>query len=384
MYCVKCKKELPDGAVFCPWCGRRQIPLRARRRRTSGSGSISKLSGRRSKPYLARLNGMTVGTFATVREAELALSRLADRTVTDRFNWTFAQVYDAWRPEHALLLDARSQARGTGTTGMESYSTAYTYCAALYYRPFRQLRRADLQSVLTEIHNRGLSSATAAKVKQLFSQLYKWAIADGIVPANLADSLIIRPDVKKPPEVFTKEEIRSIQKSGHPAAAVALVLLATGCRINELFRARTEDCTDDYFISGSKSRAGVRRTIPVSPIGLSAYRNMLQKARELGAPLLIDGYDGNKRPENYRKRDYYPMLESLGIPKTKTPHKTRHAYTTAAVASGVRPEALTEILGHSSYSTTIDIYTHQSSDQLLREAQKVNLTGSPAPNTPPD
>ena len=33
MFCVKCKKELPDGAVFCPWCGRRQIPVRARRRR---------------------------------------------------------------------------------------------------------------------------------------------------------------------------------------------------------------------------------------------------------------------------------------------------------------------------------------------------------------
>jgi len=301
------------------------------------------------------------------------LSRLAGQDLTDRFNWTFSQVYDAWRPEHTLLLESRSQARGTGTTGMDSYATAYTYCKHLYNKTFRNLKRTDLQAVLLEIHERGLSESTAAKVKQLFSQLYKWAIVDGIVSTNLAESLVVRPDKKKKPQVFTPADIKAIQECDHIARPVALILLGTGCRINELFSARTEDCTDDYFISGSKSDAGVRRVIPVSPIGLVAYREMLSAAKEKNAPLLIDGYAGQKRAENYRNRDYYPMLDALGISRALTPHKARHAYATAAVASGVRPEALKEILGHSSYTTTVDVYAHQSSALLLQEAMKVKL-----------
>lgn len=373
MFCLKCKKEIPDDAPYCCWCGRRQVPARTRKRRTSGSGNISKMSGHRSRPYLARMNGICIGTFATVREAELALAHLAGKDLTDRFNWTFSQVYDAWMPEHKLLLETRSQARGTGTTGMEGYATAYTYCKALYNKTFRNLKRADLQHVLLEIHDRGLSESTAAKVKQLFSQLYKWTIVDGIVSSNLAETLVICPDKKKKPQVFTPADIKAIQDCDHIAKPVALILLGTGCRINELFSARTEDCTPDYFIAGSKTESGVRRIIPVSPIGLDAYRQMLANAKANDGPLLIDGYAGQKRAENYRKRDYYPMLDSLGLSRALTPHKARHAYATAAVASGVRPEALKEILGHSSYTTTIDVYAHQSSATLLQEAMKVRL-----------
>lgn len=369
--CRRCGAEI--STPYCPYCGRKQTQERKRRRRTSGSGSISKLSGRRAKPYLARLNGVTIGTFATVREAERALSRLVDVDVTDKYNWTFAQVYEAWRPEHAATLENRAAMKGTHTTGMLNYATSYSHCAPLHDKAMRQIRKTDLQAILTGMSEKGLSHSTISKVRQLMSQLYQWAIAEHICMANLATSLNVAPPVKAETPVFTPEEIRAIAECGMPAAKIALILLSTGCRIGELFQARTEDCTEDYFISGSKTAAGTRRIIPVSPLGLNAYRSILHEAQEQNARLLIEGYEGNHDSSNWRKREYYPMLDALGISREKTPHKTRHTYATAAVASGVRPEDLTQILGHASYSTTIDIYTHQNADKLVSAASGIDL-----------
>lgn len=71
MECIRCKRELPDGALFCPWCGKRQTgaappPQRKRRRRPKGSGSVYKLGGTRAKPYVAMTGKREVlGTYET-------------------------------------------------------------------------------------------------------------------------------------------------------------------------------------------------------------------------------------------------------------------------------------------------------------------------------
>ena len=56
---------------------------------------------------------------------------------------------------------------------------------------FRSLRRNDLQKVVDDIRESGKSAAVAEKVKQLYGQLYKWAIAEHIVLTNLAPSVVI-------------------------------------------------------------------------------------------------------------------------------------------------------------------------------------------------
>ena len=43
-------------------------------------------------------------------------------------------------------------------------------------------------------------------------------------------------------------------------------------------------------------------------------------------------------------------------------HKLRHAYSTKLIANGVAPKDVQELLGHSDLSTTMNIYTHGSSE----------------------
>ena len=83
--------------------------------------------------------------------------------------------------------------------------------------------------------------------------------------------------------------------------------------------------------------------------------------------LLLSGYEGQKIPANFRRRDYYPMLDRLGI-KRKTPHATRHTYATRAVKEGLPPEFLQKIIGHADYSTTANIYTHLKSEMMKKSS----------------
>lgn len=52
------------------------------------------------------------------------------------------------------------------------------------------------------------------------------------------------------------------------------------------------------------------------------------------------------------------------------PHMTRHTYTTLAYSAGVDVKAVSEMLGHSSTSVTLDTYTHLTDDKK-REQEEI-------------
>ena len=81
MECVKCKKEIEDDSVFCRFCGKKQISERKHKKRANGTGNVTKLSGKRAKPWIARKNGVYIGSYATRGEAQKALDRLTDADV---------------------------------------------------------------------------------------------------------------------------------------------------------------------------------------------------------------------------------------------------------------------------------------------------------------
>lgn len=364
MECIKCKKSIPEDALFCPYCGKKQAAARKKKKkRANGMGTVIKKAGGRSKPWEAQKGGVYIGCYETKFEAEQALAALVDVRMSETFNMTFQQVYEKWKPEHERTVTDK---------GMEGYRIAYGHCSTLYNRVFRKLRASDFQSVIIDMEQNNFSKSSCEKVMQLFGQLSKWAIREEICHTNYAQFVTVTAQQKSAKAPFTSEQIKSIQKSISPAADIALVLLATGCRPNELFIATIENCYDDYFISGSKTKAGRNRVIPVGEIGKRSYNKLIESAKLNKGILLIDGYSGNKIYKNFAKRDWKDLMTECGI-QNMTPYACRHTYTTLAVQSGVRPEILQKILGHADYSTTIDVYTHLGVSDILEEIKKITV-----------
>lgn len=332
-------------------------------KRANGTGTVYKMAGKRAKPWAAQKSGVWVGAYPTREAATKALERLTDREITDEYNLTFRQIYERWQPEHS---------RKTGSSGMAGYAAAYKHCSSLYDQPFRKLRTEDFQAIITAQEEAGKSKSACEKLVQLFGQLSKWAIREGIATTNYAQFVTVLARQKSHKTPFTEEQIQAIQSSELPAAQIVLILIGTGCRPNELFNVAVDNCAPDYFISGSKTEAGRNRIIPVCPVGQEAYTQLFRRAKEQGTRLLIDAYRGNKTAANFAKRDFKALMDEIGA-VDMTPYNCRHTFSTLAVRAGMKPELLQKIMGHADYSTTIGVYTHLDKDDIVAAAKSITV-----------
>lgn len=351
MECINCKKEIPAGSVFCCWCGKKQgaAPKKALKR-ANGTGTVYKLQGRRTRPWVAAKGKTIIGYFDKKTAALEALARLQGRSIDEIYNWTFKQVYEAWKDEHF---------REIGVKGAESYERAYDVFEPLHDRKFRELRTADYQAIMDKYRDK--SHSLLSKFKQLTTQMSQWGIRQELITTNFASFIKLPENVKKEKEIFSKEDIQKLEADGSQAAKLTLMMVYTGMRIGELFRLRTENVHETYVIGGEKTEAGRNRIIPIRSEGRKYFAEFKQRAKD---DLLISGYSGQKVIANFRNRDFYPLLERLGISK-KTPHATRHTFASWAVANNIKPELLQKMLGHADYSTTANIYEHFDIDQLV-------------------
>lgn len=355
MKCRKCHGEIPDGSKFCMLCGKKQVdePRKALRR-PNGTGTVYKLSGRRSRPWVAAKATTIIGYYETKTAALEALGRLAGKDITERYNMTFAEVFAAWKQEHY---------RDLSKSGKESYDHAYDLFASLHNKKFRSLKTADFQAVIDQHFHK--SHSMTSKLKQLITQMSKWAMREEIVTTNLAAFVKLPENVKKEKEIFTDIDIRKLEDDGSETAKIILMLIYTGMRIGELFSLPLKDYHGSYVIGGEKTEAGRNRVIPIRPEGRGYFAYFAEQAT---GPLLLSGYIGQHVLNNFRKRDYYSLLDKLEIPR-KTPHATRHTYASRARRDGMAPEVLQKILGHANYTTTANIYVHTDIEELVRAVE---------------
>lgn len=361
MKCInkKCSAELANGSIYCHICGKRQEPEpRKHIKRANGTGTVYKLSGRRRRPWVAARSGIILNYYETKTEAQNALNESVKRPISERYNYTLAEVYELWSKEH--FRDIRSK------DGVQLYKTAYNHFKVLHDTKFRDIHLEHYQKIIDDMTSNGKLYSAAQKLKVFVNQICKWAMREDIIQKNYAEFLKIPKKEKKEREIFTKADRDKLWKSNNDAAKIILMLIYTGMRIGELFHLPKENVHDQYCIGGSKTEAGKNRVIPIPP----EVKKYFDYFKSRSSKILIDGYAGNKFIDDFRRRDYYDVLKKLGISK-KPPHSTRHTYASMAREIGMRPEVLQKILGHAKYSTTADIYVHTDVDALVAAAEKI-------------
>jgi site-specific recombinase, phage integrase family len=105
------------------------------------------------------------------------------------------------------------------------------------------------------------------------------------------------------------------------------------------------------IISTPKTKSS-HRTIPLG----KELVNMMKKFKINDENYLLSGKEKYIEPCTYR-RYYYKILECLKISKLKF-HSLRHTFSTKSIELGVDYKTVSEILGHSSINTTLNLYVH--------------------------
>lgn len=371
MQCMRCRRVIPDDAVFCCYCGVRQsgapAAQRRRRRRPRGTGSVWKDARNKSRPFVAvAADGTRIGTFATSGEAVKALDDVnASKISPERQTYTLADVYDRWSELHYPKITVKAQ---------QSYANVYRKAAALHDRRIAELKTEDYQRVLSQMMAAGASRSLCEKERQLFSQLCQYAINQDIIHTNYSTALVL-PDASAPKtRVLSADEVQAIRNAADDArlgetARIALTLIYTGMRLNELLTARRENVHADegYLIGGEKTEAGRDRVIPLHP-DIMPY--ILQWLDGNDAPYLIPSKYGLPRDHNNVRKSFNSLMRKLGI-EGVTPHTCRHTAATKFAATGLPPEVTKQILGHADITTTLNIYTHPNIQYLIENARRV-------------
>lgn len=282
----------------------------------------------------------------------------------DFMNYTLKQVYDLWADEHFVQI---------GEKGIESYHTAWNRLQVIKDMKMTSIKTRHYQQIVTAAIKEGLSRSSLEKIKQLASQLSKFAMRNDMIDKNYGALITLPRAVKSSRDRFTDKELEILwQNKSDPTVQIMLVLAYTGLRINELFTLKKANVhlEDDipFFVCGSKTDAGRDRTVIISDLIL----DLVKSAYTNDGDYLFSNQAGNSiDPCCWRRRKYYPTLERLGIQKREV-HCLRHTFASMMVKSGADLKSIAQMMGHSRFTTTLEIYTHADIPQLADAIQKLS------------
>lgn len=83
-----------------------------------------------------------------------------------------------------------------------------------------------------------------------------------------------------------------------------------------------------------------------------------------------DGQPAHER--NILKRHYRPVLKAAELSPTLRLYDLRHTHATFLLIAGVHPKIVSERLGHSSISMTLDTYSHVLPTMQKESAAKLD------------
>lgn len=278
---------------------------------------------------------------------------------------------------------------------------------AIGKRPLSRVAPQDLQALYTRKLEQGLSPQTVGHIHRVIHRVLQDALRWGLVARNVCDAVKPPRAPRREMSALTPEEARRLlaYATGDSLEALYVLALTTGMRQGELlalkwqdFDAETERLTVQrsvIYISGQgsiesepKSNHG-RRNILLTPLAVAALKGhrALQAEERIRAIawedndlIFCNAVGRHIQASNLMRRSYRPLLEKSGLPRIRF-HDLRHTAATLLLLQGVHVKVVSEMLGHSSVSLTLDVYSHVLPSMQSDAAAKMEAlfsTGSEA------
>ena len=358
--CKKCAAPLPEGAAFCPACGRAVTRKQKTKQRGNGQGCVYALPSGKFKAVVIlgyytddkgkRRRRTRSQVFTRKTDAINALPKLLqDPRKEAKRSTTFKELYDAWEPTHRA---------GADTMGC--------YHAAIkHFEPVWGLRMADvdIDDLQECLDTCGRGKRTQENMKALAGLMYKYGIPRKVVPdnLNLGPFLVVGGDKAAHRISFTDDQIKAIKKQigRAPGAEQVYMLIYLGYRPSEFLDLQVEDYDQKQqcIVAGAKTDAGKGRTVTISP---KIRKYVQQAAKGATGPLIRDPDGGPYKLKDWTESVFYPVLEAAGIANPMvtvgggaqrhkyTPHSCRHTFSTLMKRVDGSEKDKLELIGHAS------------------------------------
>jgi len=336
---------------------------------------------RRRRPVYGRTRSEVAEKLAALRRSqERGLDLLAPpRTVT------------AWLDEWLAELKPHDAVRPTTLARYRSVVDTHLK-PGLGRRRLDQLAPRDVQRLLADLSTR-VAPGTVAKIHAVLRVALSDAERMDLVERNVAKAV-------RPPSVPQVERrVLSVQEAQHLLRLVEgdrleaffVVALTLGLRRGEVLGLKWSDVdavTRSLRVARALQRSGgelrvvepktarSRRLLPLPAMTLSALER--QRAHQAVDQLktgpgwqdldfvFTTGIGTPLEPRNVNRR-FYELRAQAGLDWLRL-HDLRHGCATFLLAHGVEPRTVMEVLGHSTYRLTMDLYGHALPERMRSAA----------------
>lgn len=328
----------------------------------NGYGSVTKLSGKRRKPYIARVTtGMefdekkqdyvqkrfTIGYFEKRSEALEALAKYANNpySVLDA-SMTLRQLWD-------MIKDSVNATENR----KKVYCTTFDkYMSGLADMSVKEIKTKHLQQAIDDCPY-GYSTKTNMRV--VMNHLFRYACQNDLVEKNYVDFIQFEQEKTiLDREIYTDEQVCKLwDHSDIEEYALTLIFLHQGMRLKE-FRDLTKQDVDlvNRTITIQKAKNTYsERTIPIHDKVYDLIKRMHEAPGDQMTTMDKSKY------ERFTK-------QALG----HRAYDVRHTFATKCHALGIKELIIQRLMGHKPDTLLADVYTHLTIEELSEAINMVS------------
>lgn len=309
----------------------------------------------------------------TKGEAAEKLRQLQSRADAGQLPDADSMTLETWL-RRWLALIAKSVEPGT--------LKPYTRHVELHIAPrigghkIQRLKPVDIESFFARLTHDGVSAAMVRKIATTLTVALNHAVRSRLIPSNPTRG-VRRPKATKPNIAhYTPEQAAKLVEAcrGERMGPLFVLLLDSAARPGEALALAwpdidfdrssisiTKSLEDSGRVKATKTKKSVRRIdlTPATMAALHGHRKaMLAEGRDVRrGPVWVTTRGARVLPGDLSREHLAPILERAGLPSI-TAYGLRHTCATMLLAANVNPKIVSERLGHSSITLTMDTYSH--------------------------
>lgn len=328
----------------------------------NGYGSVTKLSGRRRRPFMIK---KTIGyddrghpiidIIGYAKTREEGLNVLAkyndDPDKFDRSMMTTKNVIKGFKTTKKYITYAESTKL--------SYETYFKKLEPFHNVPYRDIKGGDMQ-IMVDAEN---TYSSQGSLRNIFKALDLYAMSFDIIDKMYSDTIDVDETVVETTGTpFTEGEIETLWKNQDKNyVGYILIMLYSGFRIGALLQMKLSkvNLEELTFQGGVKSNAGRNRIVPIHSKISSLVEQYVKEAP--GEYLFYDRKYKKLSPNQFRTR-FYNTMDDLKM--NHKPHDTRHTFRSRLDSAGAKSSSMNLLMGHAGEGTGERVYTHKSIEEL--------------------
>ena len=370
---------------------KRALAAGYRQRRDGKYESRFTINGKRYSVYAGTLKE------CKAKEAELR-EKIRDGLYVNNRNITLNQYYEEWKAARSGTVK--------GNTALNIECRYKNHIGpAMGHRKVADIEKREIVRLQKELAAKQKPSTVNITIVQLKS-IFNSAVSDGIIARNPAAGVKpLKADAKAASETYhralTEEEQRTFMEyvKKEWLYEVIALLLCTGMRVGEVTALTWNDidyvnnvihvtktvsrtAAGKYTIGTPKSRTSIR-DIPLNDTIRKVLKSQKEKQEyihgnvtSLSRPVFENIYGGmvynasiNKAISDTLER----IAKDGGDIEHFSAHALRDTFATRYIEQGGSPQVLKTILGHSSLSMTMDLYSHVLPNTKQKEMDSINI-----------